>query len=273
MISGTRRFATLVTAAVLGAGTALVGAAAGAEPQARLDPGATKVVGKCKPGKGKIALTVLPLGAGSYEVTVKASRLPEDSRWRGDLIAFSDNGGEASQTFRRRAAEGTWSITRKLTFEDAPGQAVFFVEARGSGDEGGDVACFVGGTSGQPAVVGFTLCAKGFTSLLLRRRDDGTLVVKHRIDRGARDARWRLNLTVDSAEDSQSVTFDALSNRRGVVKSQVEFTAVPEDPVFTMRATGEHGARCRIRINPGPLTAAVTGQSGSPRQLLGRLAG
>jgi len=253
----TRRFGILLAAAML-AGTALVGAVAGAEPRAGLDPAATRVVGQCKAGNGKVALTVLPIAVGSYEVELNARRVREGSRWRVGLTAFSEGAGEVAQRFRRRAVDGSWSITTKVSLEGDTGQAAFLLDARRVRDGVvGGFFCSVSYSPGNSGMVGYGMCGKGFNELFLRQRDDGTLVVRYHNFGRAPDTRWRLSLIVNSAEASQRVIFDDLSSPHGVLRSRVMLTAVPDNPVFTMRAESERGAYCRLRINPPTALAAA----------------
>ncbi len=149
--------------------------------------------------------------------------------------------------------------------------AFFSVFARTS-PKGRQLVCLVQASAGR-RVIGATLCARGFHALLLRRRDDRTLVARSFVFFVAPDTRWRLELSLAGANEAQAVATDAVSNRRGVVRSRFELTPVPEDSVFTVRVASERGARCRLRINPGPLSADPTGQSVSPRQLIGHGAG
>lgn len=255
MTSRAFTFGTLVAAAVLGAG-ATPEVTGGEQAEARIDSNATKVVGGCKPGTGKIEMTVLPTAENTYQVTVKASRLLEDSRWRAEFVALSaDPEEEVGQTFRPRAVEGSWSFTTEVTFEEGGRRAQFSVDARTSGDDIGDIICLLDASPARPVAAGSSLCAKGFNALLLRQRGDETLVVKHLVWYGAPNTRWRMEFRAHSAEEGQAVTFDDVSNKNGVVSSRVELSPVPEDSVFTIRAESERGTRCRLRINPGPLTA------------------
>lgn len=271
MTSRTRRLGAVVAAGVLASPAASFGVATGAEAQARIDPAAMKVVGDCKGGTGKIGLTVLPIAEDTYQITVKARRVLEDSRWRAELFAFSydaddGSGAEDNQTFRPRATNGSWSFTTEVDLTGGGPQVTFGVDARTS-DDGGDITCLIGSSPARP-VAGYSLCAREIHFLSLRQRGDDKLVVRHAITAGAADTRWRLELKVFNSEESRSVAFNNVSNKHGVVRSRVELTAVPEDSRFTVRALNERGGHCYIQVDPGPLTAEVTGSSVSPLKSL-----
>ncbi len=200
-----------------------------------------------------------------------ASRLPDDTRWQTEFTAIrADSDEEIGRTFRRRAADTSWTITTEVAFSSGDGPAIFSVFTRPFREQDlDDIVCFLDVTSGR-RVVGFSGCARGFQAMLLRRREDGTLIVRPFLFFVAPDTRWRLQLSVDGAGEVQSVAFDASSNQRGVVRSRIELSSVPGDPIVTIRATSERGAFCRLRINPRALTAGAADLPESPRQLLGR---
>lgn len=273
MILGKRTVGALVATAVLVGGATPVGratVATGAEAEARLDAAAMKVVGDCKGGTGKIALTVLPTAENIYQVTVKARRVLDHSRWRAELFASGGEGSEGviqdDQTFRPRAVDGSWSVTTEVDLSGGGQLAVFDMRARTSNDKGGNINCVAGSSPARP-VEGYSLCARSFHVLDRRQREDGTLLVRHTINDSPAGTRWRLLLKVANAAESQSVVFHNVSGKYGVMQSRVELSAVPEDSRFTVRANSERGGHCYLRVNPGPLTAATTSGAMSPRVL------
>lgn len=263
----TRRAGSFASVAALVAASIIAGPVAGAGAQAPVDPAATRVVGECKPGTGRIAVTVVPTAPSTYQVTVEATGLIEDSRWRAELSALGGGSSdEVNESFRRRATQGSWTFTTDIAFAEGNG-TLFAVVARSSQEGVGDIVCTVDNGADGERTFGITVCAQGSHILLLRRPDDGTLAIRHLLFFGAPHTRWRLRLDVQGAEGRQSVTYHDVTNKRGVLRSRVELTGAFEDPVSTIRAESERGARCRLRINPGPLTAAPAGDALSPREL------
>src|SRR4051794_27486964 len=121
-------------------------------------PDATRVVAPCRSGPGRISITVLPRGEGSYRVTVLARRLRnDDSQWRAKLLAFTRNGEEVATTFRRRPVDRAWSFSTDVRFDNAEA-ASFLVGARRLREDGSsDDDCLVGNSPGRPEG-GFAPC-------------------------------------------------------------------------------------------------------------------
>ena len=276
MTSTPRRLAALAAAWLLAVTTAPAVAAVAAEADRTFDTTPTRVVAKCKGGPGRISMTVLPRGGGSYQVTVEARRLVNvDAQWRAELYAFTaEDDVETTSTFRRRPVDRAWSFTTDLQLEGAP-PAYFIVEAqRLSGEGSGNDLCFVGSSPDRPNGA-FSACARGLNVLVLRPQQDGTLEVRHSVFAGAPNRRWTVQLSVESEGSGEGVlTFDR-ANDRGVVRTTFRL-GVGEEPfdysssVFTVSAESATGTTCWLRIEPGTLAARGDSDDLSPRLLLRR---
>lgn len=270
MTSAHNKRVALAATAMLALTTAPVTAAPHAA--AAVPPDATRVVGTCSGGPGRLAVTVLPRGGGSYRVTVTARRVREvDAQWRIRLLAFTRAGEEVRTTFRRRPAARSWSFATDVAFERA-GAASFVVDARRLREDGTAAdRCFVGNSPARP-LGAFVPCGRGFQLLVLRPEDDGDLLVRQRLLEVAPHRRW--NLQVEMATEDSGVGVGVLlrSNSRGEVRHDETFGDVTDlvDPVFTAQAKRPGGARCWVRIDPGPLGTGGDGGAPSPRQLLRR---
>ena len=261
------RSSTLVLAALLS--SAFVGVPhADAAPAS--DPTATTVAGLCQGGPGRMSITVSPTTDGAFEVEVTARRLADGSRWRGVVEAEYDerNGGE-SQPFRRRAVDGTWTVTTELPGpRNSDAQALFFVGAKERGERH---QCFVLLSPDSPTG-GYTTCrgADRFSVITANERKDGSTVVRSLVAGVRAQARWHLRL-VATGDTGQLVTeFDAYAGDRGLVRSKVVLEGV-DDARFRLTATGQAGGRCDTRLNPAELLVGRPAPDG-PRPSLTDLA-
>jgi len=252
--------------------TTVPGATAPHSAAAAAPPDATRVVWTCAAGPGRLSVTVLPRGGGSYRVTVEARRVREaDSQWRIAVLAFARTGEEVRTTFRRRPVQRSWSFATDVAFQEA-GAASFLVDARRLREDGtGADRCLVGSSPARPEGA-FVPCGRGFQLLVLRPEEDGDLLVRQRILDVAPHRPW--NLQVEMATEDSGVAVGVLtrSNRRGAVRHDETFGDVTDlvDPVFTAQAKRPGGARCWVRIDPGPLTAGGERGAPSPRELVRR---
>src|SRR4051812_46559536 len=131
-----RRVVALAVASLL-ALTSLPAAVSGADAASTATPpDATRAVARCAHGPGRISVTVLPRGHGSFRVTVLARGLrDDDSQWRTDVLAFARNGAQVETTFRRRPVDRSWSFTTDVVLTEA-GAATFLVDARRLREDG-----------------------------------------------------------------------------------------------------------------------------------------
>src|SRR4051794_6811058 len=173
-----RRVVALAVTSLL-ALTSLPAAVSGAEAaSAATPPDATRAVARCAHGPGRISVTVLPRGHGSFRVSVVTRRLrDDDSQWRADVLGFARNGESVRTTFRRRPVDRSWSFTTDVVLKDAVA-ATFLVDARRLREDGSrDDSCVIGNSPGRPEGA-FTRCGRGLQVLALRPQDDGSLLAR-----------------------------------------------------------------------------------------------
>lgn len=230
-------------------------------------PGATTVSARCIGGPGRLVLAVDEQAPGVWHVDVTGRRLADDSRWRVTLGMESEE-DEQTESFRRRAVDGTWTYSTEMT-GPVDGYVDFFVEAHGSDPAaaGDGTSCVVVNNPHDPTF-GAGFCAGGFDLMQLHRREDGTTVLRYGILFVARNTTWTLDLTVDDGpDDVRSMTFDDVTNKRGRLWTRVELTGL-KHPTFGVQAVSERGGRCSLYIDPAELETGGSSSTTAPGPLL-----
>jgi hypothetical protein len=250
-----RRLGVPVLLVSLGA-AGLVPAAAAAPPA---EPDTAAVRSTCI-GPGRVAMTVAPSDtAGSVDLELRATGLPDGTRWQGDLSAMSET-DEDSREFRRVAVDGGWTV--RATLAEAGREGAYFGVAfsRRTG------TCLVGVVSPRPAVA-LSLCAARFIPMLLARYRpaDDTMVVRF-WGSSRPGSRWDIELRATTTESAQAVEASLVAGPRGVMRARATLRGV-DDPRLRVVATGPAGGRCALHLDPVDVTAAPLP---SPRALLDR---
>ncbi len=207
-------------------------------------------------GPGRVAMTTAPSDvAGSVDVELRATGLPDGTRWLGALSASNET-GEDSREFRRVAAEGGWTVRATLD-EPAPGPQTGFYGIAFSRR----LSTCVVALYPRPTVA-LSFCAANVIAIMQARyRADDSLVV--RFSGYARpESRWNIELRANTTDSAQAVAVGVVEARRGLLRVRTTLRGF-DDPRLSVVATRASGGTCALHLDPADVTTAPMPSSGA----------